>query len=1016
MSNIAAMLRRRTAFGVVISLVAVLLVGLMVAGRTPRHHGQAEEVSSAAPSNCADVLLVGSNGNGESAVASSGFGRTVQAVAGRYAATLGATRTVQTHLVGGRTRSLSVLLRGARRDKVSRLAIRASSVRLWMSEVPTVVSRAVPVLERALARCPAQQLALVGYAQGASVAHRIVRHLAADGLLSRITGVALVSDPERRALSSAHRDGDPPASRAHRGIATQLITRNPDVPAPRGSYSPWELCTRGDLVCDPSNASLRSAIGVASSYVVHGRPDGVLVRAAATLTRWTGAWPVPRQRLVRAAGSAGQSVSVQLSAVASSAAGGVVWRPVGALPSGFALSDSGLLTGTAPAGGVLNIPVSVAGTAPATPSAAARVVITIAGRTTVLSSGGQTTCETRSDLTAWCWGRNDLGQFGTGTTGGSGSPVQVKTTGWTQLSTSGSTTCGIKRNGGLYCWGLNNYGQTGRPISKAVLSPQRIGTVADWRQVAVGWSHACAVRATGQLYCWGQNLRGQLGLGTTGAPHTTPTLVGIGRSWVSVTAAGWHTCGIRRNGSAWCWGDNTFGELGNGTAQRRTRPAQVAGTTHWLSLSASWNDTCGVDPSGGMYCWGRNWSGQLGDGTTRGSAVPMRIGAARLWLTVSAGEGGACALDIDGSPWCWGSNRYGQIGSAAGSTALVPTALATPADQSQLSGAWFSHCSVQVSVSCWGDPSMGQLGTSPVQSRTAPRIAPRPAVTATPDSAREVRRLEAMTPAEVAQHDLAGRPVVTTRTLARSTAPTSFRVMTYNVLGSNHTAPLADAQQYAPARMRAEWESNLITGYRPSLLGTQEPQPDQIGDFSALLGTSYAITPGNSAGYAGAPQSLMFATSSWTKVWSSSISITFVGQTRPQPVVRLRNTATGAEVYFINVHLSPHDRQTERVRAMDILVREIRVLAKDHLPIVLTGDFNQKKWAFCQVTGRTSLKAANGGYHTGSTCVPPRNMRVDWIFASGGRWSGFRMKRGAAVAMTTDHAVQYATYTTGSTG
>ncbi|HWU21853.1 MAG TPA: endonuclease/exonuclease/phosphatase family protein, partial [Nocardioides sp.] len=265
-------------------------------------------------------------------------------------------------------------------------------------------------------------------------------------------------------------------------------------------------------------------------------------------------------------------------------------------------------------------------------------------------------------------------------------------------------------------------------------------------------------------------------------------------------------------------------------------------------------------------------------------------------------------------------------------------------------------------------------------------------------------------------HDLAGRPAVRPRTLARSATPTSFRVMTYNVLGSNHTAPRADAQQYAPARLRAEWESDIILRDRPSLLGTQEPQPDQISDFSALLGGSYGITPGNSQGYAGAPQSLMFATSAWTKVWSSSISISFVGQTRPQPVVRLRNKTTGAEVYFLNVHLSPHDRQTERVRAMDILVKEIQVLAKDHLPIVLTGDFNQKKWAFCQVTGRTSLKAANGGYHRGSTCVPPRVMRVDWIFASGGRWSGFSMKRGAAVALTTDHAVQYATYTTGSTG
>ncbi|HJQ06857.1 MAG TPA: cutinase family protein [Nocardioides sp.] len=1005
------MLRRPLTLGVAVSLAVVLLVGLMVTGGRPHHPGSAEVVSSAAPASCADVLLVGSNGNGEAAVSPDGFGRTVHAVAGRYVAALGGTRTIATHVFGARTPALSVLLRGAQRDRVARLAIRASSVRRWMQQVPTVVGRAVPVLEAALARCPAQQLVLVGYAQGASVAHRIVRALAADGLLPRITGVALVSDPDRNAYSAARLDGDPAASRAHRGIARQLISQVADVPAPQGSYSPWELCTRGDLVCDPSNTSLSGAVAVASSYVARGVPDPVLVRASATLATTSRAWPVPRQRLVRAAAVAGQPVSVQLTADASSAAGGVQWSAAGPLPSGFTLSPSGLLTGTAPPGGVLNIPVAVAGTAPATPAAAATVVITITGRTTVLSSAAQTTCETRSDTTAWCWGRNDLGQFGSGTTGGSSSPVQVKGTGWTQVRTSGSTTCGIQRTGALYCWGLNNYGQTGRPASKAVLTPQRVGAASDWRQVAVSWTHACGVRATGQLYCWGQNLRGQLGLGTVGAAHPTPTLVGTGTSWVSVVAAGWHTCATRTDGSAWCWGDNTFGALGDGTTLRRTRPTAVAGTTRWLSLSASWNDTCGVDVTGGMYCWGRNGSGELGNGTTTGSSVPARIGAGRLWLTVAAGEGSACALDIDGNPWCWGSNRYGQSNSAGSPGALVPTALAAPGDQSQIGGAWFSYCAVQVAVSCWGDASLGQLGTTTARSsaRTAPRIAPRP--TTPPPSAREVRRLQAMTPAEVAQHDLASRPAVTRRTLARSAA-TSFRVMTYNVLGSNHTAPLQDAQQYAPARLRAEWEAQVIQRIRPSLLGTQEPQPDQIGDFSELLSPLYTIVPGTSQGYAATPQSLMFQAPSWTKVWQTSISITFVGQTRPQPIVRLRNKVTGAEVYFINVHLSPHDRQAERDRAMDILVKEIQVLAKDHLPILLTGDFNQTKWAFCQVTGRTTLTAANGGYHRGTKCVPPAHMRVDWIFGTGGAWSAYRLQRDALVALTTDHAVQYATYTT----
>lgn len=960
---------------------------------------------------CTDVLLVGADGNGERPRSGHRFGPTVDTLTRGYLARLTPTRTVRTVRATGRTPGITTLTRAAQRHRVARRAIPARAVRRWKAPVDPAVARAAPRIVDALRRCPEQQLILAGYAQGASIAHRLLLKVARSGLLSRVTAAALVSDPDRRAGSYAARDGDPVAPRSHQGIVSLRLAGVRDVPRPRGSFTAWEVCARYDLVCDPSRTTVRRAASVARSYAGHGHVDGAVKRVRSALFTHTAWWPVPtpRQRVVTT--TQGQPVQVQLAA--SAAAGvreGLVWRPVGTLPAGFTLSRSGALSGTPPAPGVQTLTYTVRGTTPTTPWRTGRVVLSVAGSTVSLSSGGQTSCETRSDGTAWCWGRNDYGQFGDGTRTDSATPQQVTGTGWAQVSTSGSTTCGVRTDHTLYCWGLNDYAQTGHSRSGPVTEPQRVGTSSRWRQVAVAWSHACGVRTNGQLYCWGQNLRGQLGLGATGAAKAVPQRVGTESSWAAVTAAGWHSCATRTDGSAWCWGDNALGDLGIGTTTRQASPRRVGTADDWRVLSASWGGTCGIRGSGALYCWGKNRHGEVGDGTTTDRSSPVRVGSATGWLAVSAGDGSTCALDGSGSPWCWGDNRYGQSSTDTAATIAAPTRRGTATGLGQISAGWLHYCAAASVVTCWGSDETGQLGGSAgLEPRQAERTQLAPAIPET-----EQRRLDTMSPAEVAKHDLAARPTVSDRVAAQTaTTGTAVRVMTYNVLGSNHTKPGADAAEYAPARLRAEWSAGLITHDRAGLVGTQEAQPDQIGDFDQALGGRYAIYPGAAQGYDATPQSLMFRASAWSRVWQDSISIPFMDGWRPQPVVRLENRSTGAQLYLINVHFSPGSQQDDRQKAMDILVAEIKTLRKDGLPILLTGDFNEKRWVFCQITGRTALRAAKGGSNDGTTCTPPSGMRVDWIFGVGGGWSAYHLVDGAEVKRTTDHALQYATFTVG---
>jgi len=183
-----------------------------------------------------------------------------------------------------------------------------------------------------------------------------------------------------------------------------------------------------------------------------------------------------------------------------------------------------------------------------------------------------------------------------------------------------------------WCWGRGADGRLGYGGSSNQTRPTLVGspTALQWSSISAGAQHTCAITTSNDLYCWGENTRGQLGMGSTGFDRFVPTLVaGGGMPWVSVSAGDAHTCGIRLDSTLWCWGEGSDGALGLGVSSSDfyvPTPRQVGTGTDWTEVSAGSSHTCGRKTDGTMFCWGDDTFGQLGNGSpTTGLDAPSRV-------------------------------------------------------------------------------------------------------------------------------------------------------------------------------------------------------------------------------------------------------------------------------------------------------------------------------------------------------------------------------------------------------
>jgi alpha-tubulin suppressor-like RCC1 family protein len=240
-----------------------------------------------------------------------------------------------------------------------------------------------------------------------------------------------------------------------------------------------------------------------------------------------------------------------------------------------------------------------------------------------LSAGDFHTCALTSAGAVKCWGRNDDGQLGDGTTTDELAPERLKGGAvWSSVSTGGGRTCGIRTDATLWCWGAAPIGDgsdADNPVPQQVL----VSGVTAWGEVSAGSHHTCALANDGTRWCWGDNSSWQLGIGND-ARSLVPVRGDLTPKWLHISAGDRHTCGVAEDGRLWCWGDNTYGQLGRQGGDGPSAALLAVGDlSTWTSVSAGAYDTCATTKGGQVWCWGNDELGQVGDGQTTSVDHPV---------------------------------------------------------------------------------------------------------------------------------------------------------------------------------------------------------------------------------------------------------------------------------------------------------------------------------------------------------------------------------------------------------
>ena len=392
-----------------------------------------------------------------------------------------------------------------------------------------------------------------------------------------------------------------------------------------------------------------------------------------------------------------------------------------------------------------------------------------------VSAGGGHTCGVTPAHAALCWGSNSSGQLGNGPglkqVSGLGvtdplrdstSPIgAVYYTGcctpselsFGSVSAAANHTCGTTITGEAHCWGWGPDGNGGagslwNPDGPAV---DANGLTVTFAAVTAGgqigvpsnpdsmspedylFSHVCGVTTAGKAYCYGSNNSGQLGDGTTDFGWLARPVLG-GLSFANVSAggalvptdgpayAGAYTCGVTTPGAAYCWGNNTRGQLGDGTTTNRTSPVAVLGGLTFAAVSTGGDHACGVTIAGAAYCWGDNASGKLGDGTTTSRASPLPVSGGLTFEAVSAGGSHTCGVTVGGAAYCWGDNSSGQLGDGTTTNRTNPSSVLGGLNFAAVSAGASHTCGVTTAgiAYCWGDNSFGQLGDATTTGSNVP--------------------------------------------------------------------------------------------------------------------------------------------------------------------------------------------------------------------------------------------------------------------------------------------------------
>lgn len=330
--------------------------------------------------------------------------------------------------------------------------------------------------------------------------------------------------------------------------------------------------------------------------------------------------------------------------------------------------------------------------------------------------------------TLFTWGLGTSGQLGDNTAASKSNPVQTIAQGnnWKQVACGVSNLSAIKTDGTLWLCGDNSQGQIGdNTVTKRSSPVQTVAFGTNWKQVAAIGYLTAAVKTDGTLWCWGQNSYGQIGNNTI-VPRSSPVqTVAFGKNWKQVATWGFGTACIKTDGTLWLWGQGTSGELGDNTVTKKSSPIQtIAFGSNWKQVSLGGSFASAVKLDGTLWCWGSNTDGRLGDNTVTGRSSPVQtVTFATNWKQVACGDTFAVAIKTDGTLWGWGKNDSGQLGdntTTSRSSPVQTITYATNWKQVFASGSTTAAIKNDGTLWCWGRNADGQLGDNSVTARSSP--------------------------------------------------------------------------------------------------------------------------------------------------------------------------------------------------------------------------------------------------------------------------------------------------------
>ena len=356
---------------------------------------------------------------------------------------------------------------------------------------------------------------------------------------------------------------------------------------------------------------------------------------------------------------------------------------------------------------------------------------------TTIAAGTYNACAILENQSMVCWGDNEYGQLGDGTTTGSAVPIYVNVAANetpVEVTVGQVTACALMESGNIYCWGSGYYGKMGdgepwiddyvNTEMRQVLLPEGQGG----QTVSISGGHICTILDNGDVYCWGRGNQGQLGYGGT-SNLNIPTKVNLPgqRSAIAISTGTFMTCAITTDGMGYCWGENDEGQLGNGTTNsRRTTPAEVLFPPGYTPVSISAGDdfACALMDNRKVMCWGENNDGRLGQGplATDDETTPVWVSMDNSETAhfLDIGTKSACMILDSGETKCWGTNEEGQIGQ--GDTDVdyysAPTEVNGSYDFVALSINSDTICAITSNAEgyCWGDNEAGQTGRGSIDT------------------------------------------------------------------------------------------------------------------------------------------------------------------------------------------------------------------------------------------------------------------------------------------------------------